>query len=120
MYASSGGTFNFPDHIVQNVHADPASIAMFNDAGSGQLANNFVAKSNDAISSNHSRGVRFLRNIVVQSASGIHTDNAEDGGVSADVIRWNSVLTCTSDGSGIWDLVPYLAPTIKDDVVLVP
>src|SRR5450759_962061 len=64
MYASSGGTFNFHDNTVQNVQADPASIAMFNFGGSGAFANNSVSQANDAISANHSTGTRFLNNSI--------------------------------------------------------
>ena len=42
IYASSGGTFNFHDNTVQNVQADPASIAIFNFGGAGTISRNVV------------------------------------------------------------------------------
>ncbi len=117
IYASSGGTFNFHDNTVTNVQADPASIAMFNFGGSGMMANNTVSFANDAISSNHSSGVQFLNNTVTHSGSGVHTDNAGDGGGTADLIQGNSVTHCQTDGYGIFVFVPYLAPTVRDNEV---
>ncbi len=39
IYASStGGSFNFDNNTVDNVQADPASIAMFNSGGSGTMS----------------------------------------------------------------------------------
>lgn len=117
LYASSGGTFDFEGNRVRNVQADPASIAIFNFGGAGTMADNIVSDAADAISSNWSRGVQFVRNRIVRSASGIHTDNAGGGGGSADLIRWNAVSDCTTDGYGIWVFVPYLAPTVTDNLV---
>jgi parallel beta-helix repeat protein len=118
MYASSGGSgFNFHDDTVQNVQADPASIAMFNFGGSGTFANNTVSGANDAISSNHSRGTSFLNNVITASASGVHTDNAGDGGGSADLLDGNSVSNCTTGGFGVWTFVPYIQPTVKRNII---
>lgn len=117
IYASSGGTFNIHDNTVTNVQAEYASIAMFNWIGSGTFANNTVSWANDAISANHSRGTTFIGNVVTHSGSGIHTDNAGDGGGSADLISGNSVTACKPDGYGIWTFVQYLAATVEDNVV---
>jgi len=117
IYASSGGTFTFTGNTVRNVQAEYASIAMFNFGGSGVMADNFVSDANDAISSNWSRGVQFLRNTVVRSASGVHTDNAGSGSSTADLIEENTVSRCTPEGYGIFVFVPYLAPVVKNNVV---
>jgi len=117
IYASSGGTFTFAGNTVRNVQADPASIAMFNFGGSGIMADNDVSDANDAISSNWSRGVQFLRNTVVRSASGVHTDNAGGGASPADLIEGNTVSRCLPGGYGVWVFVPYTAPVVKDNVV---
>src|SRR5204862_3178995 len=100
-----GGTFNFHHNTMQNVQADPASIAMFNSAGSGIFDNNNVSAASDAISSNHSRGVQFTNNTVTNSASGVHTDNAGDGGGTADLISGNTVTNSQAGGYGIWVFV---------------
>ncbi len=112
-----GGTFDFHNNTVANVQADPASIAMFNFGGAGVMADNVVSDAGDAISSNHSRGVKFLRNLVVRSSSGVHTDNAGDGGGTPDLIQGNTVRNCTPGAFGIWVFVPYLAPAVMDNVV---
>jgi nitrous oxidase accessory protein NosD len=117
IYASSGGTFNFRNSFVTNVQGEYASIGIFNFGGSGVMANNYVAFANDAISSNHSSGVQFLRNKITHSGSGVHTDNAGDGGGTADLIKGNSVEDCLSDGYGIWVFVPYIAPTVQNNEV---
>ena len=117
MYASSGGTFNFHDNTVQNVQANPASIAMFNFGGAGTFANNTVSAANDAISSNHSRGVQFLNNVITNSGSGIHTDNAGDGGGTADLIQGNTISNSPLGGYGIFVFVPYIAPTFQGNTV---
>ena len=117
MYASSGGTFQFKNNIVTNVQGDYYSIGIFNWVGSGVIANNKVAFANDAISSNHSSGVQFLKNKVTHSFSGVHTDNAGDGGGTADLIKGNKVEDCLADGYGIWVFVPYIAPTVEDNEV---
>lgn len=115
IYASSGGTFNFHHNRVSNVQGDEASIGIFNFGGAGIMADNRVAETNDAISSNHSRGVRFLRNRVAKSASGIHTDNTGDGGGGLDVIEGNRVSAGTPGSYGIWVFVPYLPVTVHDN-----
>ena len=118
IYASSGGSgFNFHDDTVQNVQADPASIAMFNYGGSGTFANNTVSDAGDAISANHSRGTSILNNVITASASGVHTDNAGDGGGSADLLDGNNVSDCTAGGFGVWTFVPYIQPTVKRNII---
>ncbi len=117
IYAASGGTFNFHDNTVQNVQADPSSIAMFNYGGAGIFANNQVSAANDAISANHSRGTQFLNNVITNSASGIHTDNAGDGGGVADLIQGNTITNSPVGGYGIWVFVPYIAPTFQGNTV---
>jgi nitrous oxidase accessory protein NosD len=117
IYASSGGSFTFTGNTVENVQADPASIAIFNFAGSGVMADNFVSDASDAISSNWSRGVQFLRNTVVRSASGVHTDNAGDGSSTADLIEGNTVSRCANGGYGVWVFAPYLSPVVRNNTV---
>ena len=118
MYASSGGTFNFHDNAVDNVQGDSYSIGIFAWYGPGIMAGNTVSRCNDAVSANHSRGIQFLNNVVTLSGSGVHTDNAGDGGGSADLIRNNTIADCTPGGYGIWTFVPYLAPTVEENTVL--
>jgi len=113
VYASSGGTFNFTDNTVQNVQADPASVAMFNFGGSGVFQGNNVSDAGDAISSNWSTGVQFLNNVVTNSLSGVHTDNSSGG----DLIQGNTVTNSPVGGYGIWAFVPYVAPTFKDNTI---
>ena len=118
IYASSGGTFYFHDNLVQNVQSDPASVAMFNFDGSGIFSANTVSDAADAISSNHSSGVQFLNNVITNSGSGIHTDNAGDAGGVADLIQGNQVSNCTVGGFGIWALAPTLSPKITGNTVI--
>jgi hypothetical protein len=117
LYASSNGTFNFHNNTVTNVRADSSSIAIFAWVGSGTIANNTVSYANDAISANHSSGIQFLSNTVTHSASGIHTDNAGDGGGVADLIQGNTITDCTTDGYGIFTFVPYIAPVVNNNTV---
>ena len=119
MYDSTG-SFNFHDNTVTNVRASPYSIAMFAWYGPGTMANNTVSYANDAISANHSKGIQFLNNTIANSGSGVHTDNAGDGGGVADVIQGNTVSDCdvANGGYGIFVFVPYLAPTVKDNTVI--
>lgn len=118
VYFSSGGSnFTIHDSTVQNVQGDASAIAIFNYGGSGTIANNAVSDANDAIAANHSRGTQFLANTVTGSASGVHTDNAGDGGGTADLIQDNSVSNCSTDGYGVWVFVPYLAPTVNRNTV---
>jgi len=119
IYASSGGTFNFHDNIVQNVQADPSSIAMFNFGGSGTMALNYVSNANDAISSNWSGGTQYLYNLITNSGSGVHSDNAGGfgGTPTADLIQGNIVGNCNPGGYGIFVFVPYVAPKVQLNVV---
>ena len=117
MYASSGGTFDFHDNVVTNVAGEGASVAMFDFGGSGTFARNTVTLANDAISANHSTGTQFLNNVVTNSASGVHTDNAGDGGGAADLIQENQVSNCSANGFGVWVFVPYIAPTFQANTV---
>ncbi len=108
-----GSGFNIHGNTVDNVTADPSSIALFNFGGSGQFVNNTVSRANDAIAANHSKGTQFLNNTVTASGSGIHTDNAGSGGGTADLIQGNSVGACAASGYGIWVFVPYMTPLKK-------
>lgn len=117
IYASTGnGTFAFTDNRVDNVQADPASIAIFAFTSSGVMSGNRVTHASDAISANWSNGIQFLDNDVSQSASGIHTDNSGEFG-STDLIRGNRVHDCTTDGYGIWVFAPYSSPTVDGNRV---
>jgi hypothetical protein len=117
IYASSGGTFNFHHNTVTNVQAQNASIAIFAWYGPGIMANNTVSYANDAISANHSKGIQFLNNTVTHSGSGVHTDNAGDGGGFADLIQGNTISDCNTDGYGIFVFVPYIAPTVNNNTI---
>jgi hypothetical protein len=117
IYASSEGSFHFHDNTVRNVQGDSDSICMFNFGGAGVMARNRVSDCRDALSSNWSRGVRFLDNDISRSGSGVHTDNAGKAGGVADLIENNTVQHCWKDGYGIWVFVPYMDPTVKDNVV---
>ncbi len=118
IYARSMGTgFNFHHNTVQNVAGCDASIAMFAYGASGTFADNTVSQANDAISANHSKGIQFLNNTVTNSMSGVHTDNTGDGGGSADLIRGNTVTNGPAGSYGVWVFVPYIAPTVEENVV---
>ncbi len=117
IYASTGGSFNFTNNTVDNVQADPASIAIFNFGGSGIIQGNTVSRAADAISANHSTGTQFLNNVITNSDSGIHTDNNGDGGGSGDVITGNNVSLGTPGSYGIWVFVPYLNVTVSGNTV---
>jgi hypothetical protein len=117
MYASSGGTFNFSNDTIDNVQADPSSVAMFNFGGSGTMSGNHVSNAGDAISANHSTGTAFTNNVITTSASGVHTDNFGDSGGTSDTISGNNVSACTPGGYGVWAFVPYKALTISNNTV---
>ena len=117
IYASSGGTFNFNNNTIDNVQADPASIAMFNFGGSGVMADNKVTNANDAISANWSTGTQFLGNDVSKSGSGVHTDNNGGFGGVADMIQDNTVHDCKIDGYGIFVFAPYVSATVDANSV---
>lgn len=117
IYAGDGGTFAFTHDRVDNVQADPASIAMFAFGEAGVMADNRVTNASDALSANWSRGISFLDNEVSSSASGVHTDNNGGSGGVADVIRGNSVRDCTTDGYGIWVFAPYVSASVDDNEV---
>jgi hypothetical protein len=117
VYASSGGSFNFHDNTVANVQANAASIGMFSFSGAGAYTNNTVSACNDAISANHSRGISFTGNTVTTSASGIHTDNAGDGGGTPDTMSNNTVTNSTVNGYGVWVFVPYKTVTVQNNTV---
>jgi len=117
IYASSGGTFNFSNDTVNNVQADPSSVAMFNFGGSGVMAENTVTNANDAISANWSTGTEFLDNTISKSGSGVHTDNnGGDGGV-ADLIQGNTVRNCSTGGYGVFVFAPYVSATVEANSV---
>jgi nitrous oxidase accessory protein NosD len=117
VYASSGGTFNFHDNAVENVQGSTQSIGMFNFGGAGAFSGNSVASCNDAISANHSKGTEFLNNTVTGCGRGIHTDNAGDGGGTADRIEGNEVSSSTATGYGIFVFVPYIAPVVTNNTI---
>ena len=117
-----GTGFDLRHDTVTNVQGDVNySVAMFNTGGSGTFANDTVSLTPDAINSNHSKGTQVLDNVVSDSGSGVHTDNAGDGGGTADRISGNTVSNCTPGGPpsavGIWTFVPYIAPTVTNNTV---
>jgi hypothetical protein len=117
IYAASGGTFNLNHDIVENVQGNSDSIAMFNFGGPGVFADNLVINANDAISANWSEGTQFLGNVILDSGSGIHTDNNGGFGGTADVIRDNLVENCTVNGYGIFTFAPYVSATVDSNTV---
>ncbi|MBN1221348.1 MAG: DUF11 domain-containing protein [Anaerolineae bacterium] len=117
LYAASGGTFNFHHNTVQNVQGEVQSIAIMNWNGVGTIAYNQVSDANDGIVANHSRGTQFLYNVVTNSSSGVHTDNAGDSGGSADLLEGNVVSNCQPNGYGVWTFVPRIAPTVRQNQV---
>ena len=117
LYASSGGTFNFNHDTIENVQGEEASIAIFNFEGSGTIEKNRVSKANDAISSNWSKGTQYLKNIVTESGSGVHTDNNGGSGGVADVIKGNKISACKENGYGIFVFVPYVSATVESNKI---
>ena len=118
VYNSAGGTFNIHHNTVQNVQGEGASIGLFNFGGGGTFDNNNVSDCNDAIASNHSKGVQFTNNTVTTSASGIHTDNAGDqAGSTSDTISNNTVTNSQQFGFGIWTFVPTLPIMVTNNTV---
>lgn len=118
--AGSGGEgFLFSGNIVKNVRGGPASVAIFAYGASGAITSNEVSLANDAISANHSRGIKITGNIVGQSGSGIHIDNnaAPAPGVLLDLIEANTVIDCAPGGFGVWLLHPGGSAVINDNVV---
>ena len=114
IYAStSGGTFNFNHDTVENVQAEEASIAMFSFENSGAMTSNKVTTANDAISSNWSRGIQFVGNVVAKSGSGVHTDNNGGSGGTADLIKGNTIRECKVNGYGVFVFVPYVSATVE-------
>lgn len=117
IYASTGGTFDFNHDSVSNVQAEGASIAMFDNGGSGVMSHNKVTGANDAISANHSKGTQFLSNVISKSGSGVHSDNNGDSGGTADLIEGNKIKECKTDGYGIFIFVPYVSATVSSNSV---
>jgi hypothetical protein len=119
--SSSGapGSFVFDRNTVSNVQGDPntavAILSNGNGGNSGSMTNNTVSDSSDALSSNNSHGITFRSNTISRSGSGVHTDNAGDGGGTADVISENTVRNCTPGGYGIFTFVSYIAPTVSNN-----
>jgi hypothetical protein len=107
------GSFNFHDNTVTNVQGDYYSIGMFAWYGPGTFESNTVSWANDAISSNHSKGIHFVNNVVTHSGSGVHTDNAGETGGPSDLIQDNTISDCMPDGYGIFVFAPYIAPTVN-------
>jgi hypothetical protein len=119
IYASSGGSgFNFSNNTVNNVQADPGSVAIFNFGGSGTISGNHVSNASDAIAANWSAGTMFTGNTITSSGSGVHTDNSGGfGGGVPDVLSGNNVSSCTAGGYGVWAFVPYNPPSIANNTV---
>lgn len=123
IYASSGGSFNFQNNIVDNVSGDGSSIGIFNFGGNGQMTSNTVTWCNDSIASNHSKGTVVRYNVVGysvgysgNSGSGIHTDNNGSLGGSADLLAENTVTSGTG-AYGIWVFATYLPVQITTNTV---
>lgn len=117
IYPSSGGSFNIHDNTVQNVRGDSGSIAIMAWMSAGTISGNTISEANDGIAANHSKGIQFLNNTVTNSGSGVHTDNAGDGGGVADLLQGNDVSDCDPDGYGVWTFVSYIAPVVDNNTV---
>lgn len=114
IYAGSGGTgFFFHDNIVQNVQADPESVAMFNFGGSGIMSNNVVSAANDALSANWSAGTSFLNNTVTNCGSAVHTDNSS----GPDLEAGNNASAMQPGAYGFWVFAPYGNVVISNNTV---
>ena len=117
IYEASGGTgFNFSDNYVNNVQGSPESIGIFNFGGAGTIAGNTVISANDAISANWSQGTVFRDNTILNSGSGIHTDNSGWSG-SNDVISGNTIVDCATDGYGIFTFADFSGVTVTGNNV---
>ncbi len=117
IYEASGGSgFRFVDNTVSNVQGSAESVAIFNFGGSGLIEGNTVSAANDAISANWSGGTQFLDNTVVDSGSGIHTDNSGWSG-TPDVIEGNTIENCTTGGYGIFTYAQDGVVTVSNNVV---
>ena len=118
IYTRSGGTgFHIEHNTVQNVAGGYSSIAIFSWMGSGIIEYNNVSLANDAISSNHSKGLQILHNTITNCASGIHTDNNGSSGGVADEIAYNNVSNSPAGGYGIWTFFSYLNIQVHDNTV---
>ena len=120
MQMSTGGTFSFRYNQISNVQGDGLAIALFNSGGQGVMEHNVVDHANDALSANHSRGTRFAGNVVTHSQSGVHTDNAGDGGGSTpDLIEDNRISDCepasNPSATALWSFVSYLGPVFRNN-----
>jgi hypothetical protein len=114
IYASSSGTgFFFHDNTVQNVQADPSSIAMFNFGGSGIMSNNVVSAAGDALSANWSSGTTFANNTITASGSGVHTDNSS----GPDVLTGNNVSAMEAGAYGVWVFSPYGSIAVSSNII---
>src|SRR5262249_21340668 len=54
---------------------------------------------------------------IATSGSGVHTDNAGDGGGTADVIQGNQTSDCMAGGIGFFVFVPYIASSFQNNTV---
>src|SRR5690606_29032258 len=112
--ANDDGTFQFVGNTVDNVQAEPASIALFNFGGSGLIEGNAVSNANDAIASNWSQGTTYRNNTVILSASGIHTDNNGGAGGAGDLIEGNEVdCDGVEDAYGVFVFANYADTTVR-------
>ena len=105
---SGGNDFSFMNNVVQNVQGSQFSVAVFAFDARGTIKGNTVSAAGDAISVNHSRGVKIVGNTVSDSGSGIHVDNSltPAPGISKDRIQNNTVTDCRVGAYGIWLFVP--------------
>ncbi|MBI5060521.1 T9SS type A sorting domain-containing protein [candidate division KSB1 bacterium] len=116
IYARSGGSgFHFHHNTVLNLDACPYGIGLYNFGGSGIIEDNAVAYCGDAIAANGSRGTQFLRNVVTNSSSGVHTDNSV--GPIADQIRNNQVSAGGPNSYGVWVFFPAVNTTLDSNQV---
>ena len=117
IYPQFTTNMNVHDNMVTNVQGGSGSIGIFSWVSSGMVADNMVSLANDAISANHSRGITFSGNYVMNSSSGIHTDNNGSSGGVADVITGNIVSDGGTNSYGIWVFVPYFNVVVSENTI---
>jgi hypothetical protein len=117
LYASTGGSFDFQNNIVDNVAGEANSIGIFNFYGAGLVKNNVVTNCNDGIASNWSSGTTYELNNVSNSGTGIHTDNNGGSGGNADVITNNTISNSPANGYGIFVYAPYKNVLVEKNTI---
>ncbi len=117
MYASSGGSFNFHDNIVQNVQASTASIGMFNFGGAGVFTTT-TSRPATTRSRRTTLAGQLTRATPLPLPPAAFTPTMRaTGGGTADMISDNTVTNSQMFGYGIWVFVPYKTVTVQNNTV---